>query len=34
MHLVEETARHNGHIDLLREMIDGSRDAARRRALS
>ena len=23
MHLVEETARHNGHIDLLREMIDG-----------
>jgi uncharacterized damage-inducible protein DinB len=23
MHLVEETARHNGHIDLLREMADG-----------
>ncbi|WP_040320236.1 DinB family protein [Aeromicrobium marinum] len=23
-HLVEETARHNGHLDLLREMIDGS----------
>jgi uncharacterized damage-inducible protein DinB len=22
-HLVEETARHNGHIDLLREMVDG-----------
>lgn len=22
-HLVEETARHNGHIDLLREMADG-----------
>lgn len=24
MHLVEETARHNGHLDLLREMADGS----------
>jgi len=23
LHLVEETARHNGHLDLLREMIDG-----------
>jgi uncharacterized damage-inducible protein DinB len=23
MHLIEETARHNGHIDLLREMTDG-----------
>ena len=23
LHLVEETARHNGHIDLLREMADG-----------
>ena len=23
-HLVEETARHNGHLDLLREMADGS----------
>ena len=23
MHLVEETARHNGHIDVLREMADG-----------
>ncbi|MFC7386971.1 DinB family protein [Sphaerisporangium rhizosphaerae] len=22
-HLVEETARHNGHIDILREMLDG-----------
>ncbi|MFC7649726.1 DinB family protein [Streptosporangium lutulentum] len=22
-HLIEETARHNGHIDLLREMADG-----------
>jgi uncharacterized damage-inducible protein DinB len=24
-HLVEETARHNGHIDILREMADGVR---------
>ena len=24
MHLVEETARHNGHADLLREAIDGA----------
>jgi len=24
-HLVEETARHNGHIDILRELADGSR---------
>ncbi len=23
MHLIEETARHNGHIDILREMADG-----------
>ncbi|MFF5503370.1 DinB family protein [Streptomyces roseolus] len=23
-HLVEETARHNGHLDILREMLDGS----------
>ena len=23
MHLIEETARHNGHIDLPREMADG-----------
>jgi hypothetical protein len=23
LHLIEETARHNGHLDLLREMIDG-----------
>lgn len=23
MHLIEEIARHNGHIDLLREMADG-----------
>lgn len=25
LHLVEETARHNGHIDILREMADGVR---------
>lgn len=24
LHLIEETARHNGHLDLLREMADGS----------
>jgi uncharacterized damage-inducible protein DinB len=24
-HLVEETARHNGHIDILRELADGAR---------
>lgn len=23
-HLIEETARHNGHLDILRELIDGS----------
>jgi uncharacterized damage-inducible protein DinB len=23
LHLIEETARHNGHLDLLREMADG-----------
>lgn len=23
-HLVEETARHNGHLDVLRELIDGT----------
>jgi uncharacterized damage-inducible protein DinB len=23
VHLIEETARHNGHIDILREMLDG-----------
>jgi hypothetical protein len=22
-HLIEETARHNGHIDILRDMADG-----------
>ncbi|NJP43933.1 DinB family protein [Actinacidiphila epipremni] len=24
MHLIEETARHNGHLDILREMADGT----------
>lgn len=24
LHLIEETARHNGHLDLLRELTDGS----------
>ncbi len=24
VHLIEETARHNGHIDILRELIDGT----------
>ena len=24
LHLIEETARHNGHVDLLREAIDGA----------
>ena len=24
VHMIEETARHNGHVDLLREAIDGS----------
>jgi uncharacterized damage-inducible protein DinB len=24
MHMIEETARHNGHADILREMIDGA----------
>jgi uncharacterized damage-inducible protein DinB len=24
IHLIEETARHNGHVDLIREAIDGS----------
>jgi Protein of unknown function (DUF664) len=23
VHLIEETARHNGHADILREMLDG-----------
>jgi uncharacterized damage-inducible protein DinB len=25
LHLTEETARHNGHLDILRELADGSR---------
>jgi len=24
LHMIEETARHNGHADLIREAIDGS----------
>ncbi len=24
-HLIEETARHNGHLDVVRELLDGSR---------
>ncbi|MDX2648326.1 DinB family protein [Streptomyces sp. PA03-1a] len=24
LHLVEETSRHNGHLDLLRELVDGT----------
>ena len=24
LHMIEETARHNGHLDLLREMLDGT----------
>ncbi|MGH8918939.1 MAG: DUF664 domain-containing protein, partial [Actinomycetes bacterium] len=24
LHMIEEYARHNGHADLLREMVDGS----------
>ncbi|WP_448319010.1 DinB family protein [Streptomyces sp. CO7] len=24
LHLIEETARHNGHLDILREMLDGA----------
>ena len=24
LHLIEEAARHNGHLDILREMADGS----------
>ena len=23
LHVLEETARHNGHMDVMREMIDG-----------
>jgi len=25
LHLTEETARHNGHLDILRELADGAR---------
>jgi hypothetical protein len=25
LHLIEETARHNGHLDVLRELADGAR---------
>ena len=25
LHLIEETARHNGHLDILRELADGTR---------
>jgi hypothetical protein len=25
LHLTEETARHNGHLDILRELADGTR---------
>ncbi|MDE3064546.1 MAG: DUF664 domain-containing protein, partial [Acidobacteriota bacterium] len=24
LHMIEEYARHNGHADLLRELVDGS----------
>ena len=24
LHMIEETARHNGHVDLIREAIDGA----------
>jgi hypothetical protein len=24
LHLIEETARHNGHLDILRELTDGT----------
>ncbi|MFD4376739.1 DinB family protein [Streptomyces sp. NPDC058486] len=27
LHLTEETARHNGHLDILRELLDGSTGA-------
>ena len=23
LHIIEDTARHNGHLDILREMLDG-----------
>ncbi|WP_447035120.1 DinB family protein [Streptomyces sp. DSM 118878] len=33
MHLIEETSRHNGHLDILREMADGTTGAQARAAL-
>ncbi|MFD3661854.1 DinB family protein [Streptomyces sp. NPDC058659] len=27
LHLIEETSRHNGHLDILREMLDGTTGA-------
>ncbi|MET8556484.1 DinB family protein [Streptomyces sp. NPDC004959] len=27
LHLTEETARHNGHLDILRELLDGTKGA-------
>jgi hypothetical protein len=24
LHMIEETARHNGHLDVLRELADGT----------
>ncbi len=26
VHMIEETARHNGHLDIYRELLDGSTD--------
>ena len=26
VHMIEETARHNGHLDIYRELIDGQTD--------
>jgi hypothetical protein len=25
LHMIDETARHNGHLDILREMADGAK---------
>ncbi|MFE9093877.1 DinB family protein [Streptomyces sp. NPDC007264] len=27
LHLIEETARHNGHLDIVRELLDGTKGA-------
>ena len=27
LHMIEETARHNGHLDIYRELLDGTTDA-------